>query len=255
MPDSFRQEFAWDDAEVERAKRWGAFAERADHRDPRGARSRLGPHGRSHHRDAAGSAEGAVLGARRIARRPGGAVLRRRSVSGGDRPGAVRRAAGRRADRIRSLRAQRARAVAARPRRRAARRRSHAQPPGDRALAAGQHQGHRRAARATTRPTSWSSTPTRSATAWRRCWPKCSASSREGDYAAAKELFETYGVHFDPEMRDEVVARVDHLKLPSYTGFVMPKLEPVTRRRREHHRREDLVSLRSDHADAGVLES
>jgi dipeptidyl-peptidase-3 len=50
----------------------------------------------------------------------------------------------------------------------------------------------------------------------------------EGDYAAAKELFETYGVHFDPEMRDEVVARVDHLKLPSYTGFVMPKLEPVT---------------------------
>jgi dipeptidyl-peptidase-3 len=50
----------------------------------------------------------------------------------------------------------------------------------------------------------------------------------EGDYAKAKELFETYGVHFDPEMRDEVVARVDHLKLPSYTGFVMPKLEAVT---------------------------
>jgi dipeptidyl-peptidase-3 len=49
----------------------------------------------------------------------------------------------------------------------------------------------------------------------------------EGDYAAAKELFETYGVHFDPEMRDEVVARVEHLNLPSYTGFVMPKLEPV----------------------------
>lgn len=50
----------------------------------------------------------------------------------------------------------------------------------------------------------------------------------EGDYTAAKDLFETYGVHFDPEMRDEVVARVDHLKLPSYTGFVMPKLEPVS---------------------------
>ena len=30
-----------------------------------------------------------------------------------------------------------------------------------------------------------------------------------------------------PGVRDEVVARVDHLKLPSYTGFVMPKLEPV----------------------------
>ena len=49
----------------------------------------------------------------------------------------------------------------------------------------------------------------------------------EGDYDAAKALFETYGVHFDPDLRDEVVARVDHLKLPSYTGFVMPRLEPV----------------------------
>ena len=49
----------------------------------------------------------------------------------------------------------------------------------------------------------------------------------EGDYAAAKALFEKYGVHFDPKIRDEVVARVDHLHLPSYTGFVMPKLEPV----------------------------
>jgi dipeptidyl-peptidase-3 len=46
----------------------------------------------------------------------------------------------------------------------------------------------------------------------------------QGDYAAAKQLFETYGVHFDPKLRDEVVARVDHLQLPSYTGFVMPTL-------------------------------
>ncbi|MGB7218729.1 MAG: hypothetical protein WBD07_07960 [Vicinamibacterales bacterium] len=50
----------------------------------------------------------------------------------------------------------------------------------------------------------------------------------EGDYAAAKQLFETYGVHFDARLRDEVVARVERLHLPSYTGFVMPKLEPVT---------------------------
>ncbi len=47
----------------------------------------------------------------------------------------------------------------------------------------------------------------------------------EGDYAAAKQLFETHGVHFDPKLRDEVVARVEKLQLPSYTGFVMPKLE------------------------------
>ena len=50
----------------------------------------------------------------------------------------------------------------------------------------------------------------------------------EGDYEAAKELFETYGVHFDSALRDEVVARVDELGLPSYSGFVQPKLEAVT---------------------------
>jgi dipeptidyl-peptidase III len=50
----------------------------------------------------------------------------------------------------------------------------------------------------------------------------------EADYAAAKKLFDTYGVHFDPAVRDEIVARVDKLNLPSYTGFVMPKLTPVT---------------------------
>ncbi len=48
-----------------------------------------------------------------------------------------------------------------------------------------------------------------------------------GDYAAAKALFESYGIHFDPSLRDEIVARVDHLKLPSYTGFVQPELTPV----------------------------
>jgi dipeptidyl-peptidase-3 len=50
----------------------------------------------------------------------------------------------------------------------------------------------------------------------------------EGDYEAAKRLFDTHGVHFDPKQRDEVVGRVDKLNLPSYTGFVMPKLTAVT---------------------------
>ena len=50
----------------------------------------------------------------------------------------------------------------------------------------------------------------------------------EGDYEAARALVETYGVHFDPTLRDEVVARVDHLRLPSYTAFVMPTLEAIT---------------------------
>jgi dipeptidyl-peptidase-3 len=50
----------------------------------------------------------------------------------------------------------------------------------------------------------------------------------EGDYRAAKKLFEDHGIHFDPKLRDQIVARVDRLNLPSYTGFVMPKLTPVT---------------------------
>ena len=50
----------------------------------------------------------------------------------------------------------------------------------------------------------------------------------EGDYDAARGLFETYGIHFDAKLRDEVVARVDRLHLPSYTGYVMPRLEATT---------------------------
>ena len=49
----------------------------------------------------------------------------------------------------------------------------------------------------------------------------------EGDYEASKKLFETYGVHFDARLRDEVVARVDKLNMPSYSGFVQPRLEAV----------------------------
>ena len=48
----------------------------------------------------------------------------------------------------------------------------------------------------------------------------------EGDYAAALNLFEAYGVHFNPALRDEVVSRVDALNLPSYTAAVMPRLTP-----------------------------
>ena len=50
----------------------------------------------------------------------------------------------------------------------------------------------------------------------------------EGDYDAAKALFETHGIRFDPALRDEVLERVALVDLPSYTGFVMPKLEAIT---------------------------
>ena len=49
----------------------------------------------------------------------------------------------------------------------------------------------------------------------------------EGLYDEAVALFEAHGIHIDAALRDEVVTRVDRLDLPSYTGFVMPKLTPV----------------------------
>jgi hypothetical protein len=75
----------------------------------------------------------------------------------------------------------------------------------------------------------------------------------EGDYEAAGALVETYGVHFDPALRDEVVARVDRLGLPSYTGFVMPRLDARRNDAGEIVDVGHLLSTRSDDADAGVL--
>lgn len=49
----------------------------------------------------------------------------------------------------------------------------------------------------------------------------------EGDYEAARTLFESYGIYFDGALRDEVVERVASVGLPSYSGFVQPRLEPV----------------------------
>jgi len=51
----------------------------------------------------------------------------------------------------------------------------------------------------------------------------------EGDYQAARAMFDSYGIHFDPALRDEVVARVDALHLPSYSAIVMPRLTPKYR--------------------------
>jgi len=38
----------------------------------------------------------------------------------------------------------------------------------------------------------------------------------EGDYAAIKALVDRYAVHFDPKLRDQVVARYQKLDLPRY---------------------------------------
>jgi dipeptidyl-peptidase-3 len=46
----------------------------------------------------------------------------------------------------------------------------------------------------------------------------------EGDYAAAKALIDKYGVHFDPKLRDQVVARYKSLDLPAYWEGINPEL-------------------------------
>lgn len=49
----------------------------------------------------------------------------------------------------------------------------------------------------------------------------------EGDFDAAKKMIDTYGLKIDTTLRDQVLARMEKLDRAVYTGFVMPKLEPV----------------------------
>jgi dipeptidyl-peptidase-3 len=46
----------------------------------------------------------------------------------------------------------------------------------------------------------------------------------EGDYPAIKTLVEKYGVHFDPKLRDQIVARYKALNLPTYWAGINAKL-------------------------------
>ena len=75
----------------------------------------------------------------------------------------------------------------------------------------------------------------------------------EGDYDAAKTLFETYGIHFDPKLRDEVLARVAKLDLPSYTGVRHAPADAGQGDGWHDPRRDDLVPQGPDRADARVL--
>ena len=49
----------------------------------------------------------------------------------------------------------------------------------------------------------------------------------EGDYEAGKQLIETYAVHIDPELHKEVLERYKALGLKPYGGFVNPEIVPV----------------------------
>jgi dipeptidyl-peptidase-3 len=48
----------------------------------------------------------------------------------------------------------------------------------------------------------------------------------EGDYEAAKNLVETYGVKVDQELHKEVLERFEKLGVAPYTGFICPVLVP-----------------------------
>ena len=47
----------------------------------------------------------------------------------------------------------------------------------------------------------------------------------EGDYGAAKALIIKYGIHFNTEWRDQIVARFKKLNLPTYSVGIYPDLD------------------------------
>ncbi len=50
----------------------------------------------------------------------------------------------------------------------------------------------------------------------------------QGDYEAGRALVENYGVQVDRELNAQVLARYERLGIPAYSGFINPRLVPVT---------------------------
>ena len=50
----------------------------------------------------------------------------------------------------------------------------------------------------------------------------------EGDFAAGQALIENYGTKVDPELHAEVLRRYESLNVAPFSGFINPKLVPVT---------------------------
>ena len=210
-----------------RAERWGAFAGELTTEHARSDRPRVGPGGRAAERHTRRPRSRSST--RRSRRR---APIWSRCISCAD-PKLVEiglvpapSSDGDRARRVRGLRAQRAGAAAAGPRGHADRRRPHAQPPDDRPLADGQHQGDRGAARATARPIYVMIDPQGVP---RRRRP---AARRSAAHQVRRRLRRGAGRCSRPTACTSTRSCATRssrastqLKLPSYTGFVMPKLE------------------------------
>lgn len=48
-----------------------------------------------------------------------------------------------------------------------------------------------------------------------------------GDYDGIKKLIDTYGLHFDPAVRDDVIARYKKIDTPIYLSGVFADLAPI----------------------------
>jgi dipeptidyl-peptidase-3 len=73
----------------------------------------------------------------------------------------------------------------------------------------------------------------------------------EGDYNAIKALVGQYGVHFDPALRDQVVARYKKLDLPIYWAGINTDYDKICAERRGGFGRH-LLSARLREAATGV---
>ena len=49
----------------------------------------------------------------------------------------------------------------------------------------------------------------------------------EGDYEAGRDLVESYGVQVEAALHQEVLKRVEKLKIAPYSGFINPVLRPI----------------------------
>lgn len=65
-------------------------------------------------------------------------------------------------------------------------------------------------------------------TLWGKLLKEVQRITSKGDYKAASELVENYGVKVDQELHNEVLSRAAKLNIPPYGGFINPKLAPVT---------------------------
>ena len=87
------------------------------------------------------------------------------------------------------------------------------------------------------------------------CWREVQRIKAQADYDAAAALFEAHGTHFEPALRDEVVARTDAPRSAGLHRLRAARARAGARRGRRHHRRAHHVSVRLHRPDAALRRS